>query len=258
MSYKMLEIHFIIIAIEIIIFIVGIAVLWFYKQKWIQKPSESHKQVYSDYLNSEKWDSLKKLALERADYKCELCDATYKAVHHVKYPKKYKNDHIDNLLVVCGKCHAKLHGIREIDNNIDNNVNNDNSFSETVKLGSRSYSFDANTILGKKYLIITESGKRGTRQIEIFEDKFHQITENLNKALLSLQKDIKEPFYETLSVNENTYFFDIKLAVNRSKYLNITTAKKVNNVFERNSIIVFEDESRLFSMCLNKAINYFS
>lgn len=257
----MLEIHSIIILIEIILFIVGIAVLWFYKQKWIQKPSESYKELYSDYLNSEKWDSLKKLALERADYKCELCGATYKAVHHIKYPKNYQYDHIDNLLVVCGKCHAKLHGIRDIDNNIDNNLNNNtnsNSFSETVRLGSRSYSFDVNTILGKKCLIITESGKRGNRQIEIFEDKFHEITKTLSNALLSLQKDIKEPFNENLSVNENTYFFDIKVAVNGSKYLNITTAKKVNNVFERNSIIVFEDESRLFSMCLTKAINYFS
>jgi hypothetical protein len=252
----MLEIHFIIISIEIIIFIVGIAVLWFYKQKWVQKSSESYKELYSDYLNSEKWDSLKKLALERADYKCELCGATYKAVHHVKYPKKYQNDHIDNLLVVCGKCHAKLHGIRDIDNNLNNNGN---SFSETVILGSRSYSFDVNTILGKKCLIITESGKRGNRQIEIFLQKFHELTENLSKALLSLQKDIKEPFYETMSVNENTYFFDIKVAVNGSKYLTITTSKRTaNNLFERHSIIVFDDESRLFSMCLNKVINYFS
>jgi hypothetical protein len=251
----MLEIHFLIISIEIILLIVGIAVLWFYKQKLVQKPSESYEEVYSDYLNSEKWDSLKRLALERADYKCELCGATYKAIHHVKYPKKYQYDHIDNLLVVCGKCHAKLHGIRDIDNNLNNNGT---SFSEQIILGSRSYSFEVkNTSFGKKYLIITESGKRGNRQIEIFEYKFQEVAENLTKAVLSLQRDINEPFSEKLSVNGSTYFFDIKLAVNGSKYLNITTAKrKGSNLFERNNIILFEDESRLFAMSLNKVIDF--
>jgi hypothetical protein len=251
----MLEIHFIIILIEIILLIVGIAVLWFYKKKWVKKPSESDKEVYSDYLNSEKWDRLKRLALERANYTCELCGATYKAIHHVKYPKKYKNDHIDNLLVVCGKCHAKLHGIRDNDNNLNNNGS---SFSEKVILGSRSYSFDVkNTIFGKKCLIITESGKRGNSQIEIFEDKFYEVAENLTKALLSLKKNTNEQFYEKLSVNEYTYFFDVKLAVNGNKYLKITTAKrKGSNLFERNNIIIFEDESHWFAMGLNKVINF--
>lgn len=109
----------------------------------------------------------------------------------------------------------------------------------------------------KKCLIITETGKRGKRQIEIFEDKIHEIAENLTKALLSLNKDIKEPIYDKLSVNEYTYFFDIKLAVNGSKYLKITTAKrKGSNLFERNSINIFEDEAHLFAMGLNKVINF--
>jgi len=251
----MLEIHFIIISIEIIFLIVGIAVLWFYKQSGVKKPSEPYKEIYSDYLNSEKWDSLKRLALERADYKCELCGAIYKAIHHVKYPKKYKNDHIDNLLVVCGKCHAKLHGIRDNDNNLNNNGS---SFSEKVILGSRSYSFDVkNTILGEKFLIITESGKRGNHQIEICEDKFHEVAENLTKAVLSLNKHTHEQFYEKLSVNEYTYFFDVKLTVNGSQYLTITTAQqKGNNLFERNKIMVFDNESLMFAMGLNKVINF--
>ncbi len=50
----MLEIHFIIISIEIISLIVGIAILWFYKQSGVKKPSEPYKEIYSDYLNSEK------------------------------------------------------------------------------------------------------------------------------------------------------------------------------------------------------------
>jgi len=200
---NMLKIHFIIISIEIIVLIVGIAVLWFYKQKWIKKPSEFH---------DEKWDKLKRLA--QADYKCELCGAT-------------KN-------------------------------NNGSSFSEKVISGSRSYSFEVNnTIFGTKCLIITESGKRGNRQIEIFEDKFHEVAENLTKALLSLKKDTNEQFDEHLSVNEYTYFFDIKLAVNGCKYLTITSAKrKGSNLFERNNIIIFEDESPMFAMGLNQVINF--
>lgn len=69
---------------------------------------------YSEYLESLGWGELRKAAYGRAANKCELCKGRAAAVHHVHYPKNgYENDHLDNLVVVCKKCHKLLHGIRE-------------------------------------------------------------------------------------------------------------------------------------------------
>ncbi|RPJ79215.1 MAG: HNH endonuclease [Alphaproteobacteria bacterium] len=67
---------------------------------------------YKEYMDSNEWKSLRKLAYQRAKHKCELCLEKASSVHHVKYPKIYKEDCLDNLVVVCDKCHKLLHGIR--------------------------------------------------------------------------------------------------------------------------------------------------
>lgn len=67
---------------------------------------------YKDYLQSEKWKELRKKARKRAKGKCELCGGVPFNVHHVTYPKNLERDCLDNLLVICKKCHNKLHGIK--------------------------------------------------------------------------------------------------------------------------------------------------
>jgi hypothetical protein len=69
---------------------------------------------YADYLQSPVWDVLRKRAYQRANHKCELCAESAAHVHHVKYPKNFSSDALDNLVVVCEGCHKKLHGIRDI------------------------------------------------------------------------------------------------------------------------------------------------
>ena len=71
------------------------------------------KADYQEYLRSPEWDALRKQVYRRADGNCELCGAPAGAVHHVRYPKQFKDDHPNNLLAVCEDCHKKLHGIRE-------------------------------------------------------------------------------------------------------------------------------------------------
>jgi len=68
---------------------------------------------YKEYLQSDKWKKLRAEARKKAKKKCELCGGEPKNVHHVKYPKCLENDCLDNLLVVCKKCHNKLHGIKD-------------------------------------------------------------------------------------------------------------------------------------------------
>ena len=67
---------------------------------------------YKDYLKSGAWAKLRAKALDRANGQCEFCGDVGMAVHHVRYPKAFKDDHVDNLVVVCKDCHELSHGIR--------------------------------------------------------------------------------------------------------------------------------------------------
>lgn len=72
----------------------------------------SRKDEYQAYLRSPSWRSLSMAARFRAGNRCEFCGMTGDHVHHVKYPKQWAQDHIDNLIVVCSHHHDLLHGIR--------------------------------------------------------------------------------------------------------------------------------------------------
>jgi hypothetical protein len=249
-----MEIHGIIILVELILLAGGYFALRFYRQKESVVKSE-HYEVWSEYMNSKKWEDLRREVLKRADYRCELCNAPYKAVHHIRYPKKYRGDHIDNLLAVCERCHARLHGIR------DETIISDNGilYSEEVRTGSHTYLFHIKNSVGKKYLRVTESGKRGTRYIEVDEDILGKFMENMKKGLIPLKDTQRMRFEEGLSGNDRTYFFEVKSAINESRYLRVTeSVRKDNTVFERDHIIVFEDEVRLFSVGLENTINFIS
>lgn len=69
---------------------------------------------YKQYLQSDEWKDLSAKARERSGYSCEFCGGKPDHVHHVTYPKNrnYSLDCIENLVVCCGSCHAKQHGIR--------------------------------------------------------------------------------------------------------------------------------------------------
>jgi hypothetical protein len=245
--------HFLIIALEIIILLGGFVGLWFYQKRMVSNNTK-YTELYSDYLHSRKWEALRKTALVRADHQCELCNAPYKAVHHIKYPKKYKEDHIDNLLVVCDQCHAKLHGIRD-EQIIEAS---ENCYLEEVKTGSHRYSFQViQAVNGKKCLRIIESGKRGERQIEIMEDNIEKFANNMSAGFASLNNGKLVQFSEKLLTGYLTYFFEIKSAVNDSKYLKVTESRRKDNAtFEQNPIIIFDDEAKLFSIGLDNAINF--
>lgn len=248
-----MKIHFLLILIEITILLGGFIGLWFYRKRTVSD-NPKNPEFYSDYLNSKKWEDLRRNALERASHKCEFCGGPYKAIHHIRYPKRYKNDHIDNLLVVCDKCHAKLHGIR--DEQITEE--SESCYLEEVKTGSHVYSFNVTlSIDGKKCWYIIESGKRGERRIEIMEDNFEKFAQNIKAGLTFLNNNELIQFDEKLLTNDSTYFFEVKFAINKSKYLKVTESKRKGNMtFERSQIIIFEDEAKLFSVGLENVINF--
>lgn len=111
-----LELHLIFVTVELILLVVGV---WLYS-KWLgqkREPSTSSSAElppngYADYLKSNTWEGLRQQAVRRANRQCELCQAPYEVVHHVNHPQTYEEDHLGNLLVVCGSCYGKLHGPR--------------------------------------------------------------------------------------------------------------------------------------------------
>lgn len=247
-----MEIHLIIILAEIIILAGGYLALRFYRQKESVTESE-RSEVWSEYMNSRKWEDLRRKALQRADHRCELCNAPYKAIHHIRYPKKYRDDHIDNLIAVCAKCHAILHGIR------DETIISDNGilYSEEVRTGSHTYIFHLKNSVGKKFLCVTESGRRGTRCIEADEDILQEFTENMKNSLNSLKNTAGMRFEKRISGNDRTYFFEVKSAVNGSKYLKITeSGRRDNTVFERDHVIIFEDEAEMVLVGLDNTMDF--
>ena len=186
----MFENPFIFIAVVIVILGAG---FWLYR-KFLRKEVAREKvsqtdsrEEYKTYLRSEQWRNLKASAIERADYKCELCGKPYKSVHHVKYPKRYEDDHIDNLVVICDQCHTKLHGIREEDTAGKEKA--EAMHVNKLPTPTRTYFFDVKrTVNGDKYLTITEYKKTSREssqrfQVMVFEEDFERFNEGLTEAL---------------------------------------------------------------------------
>lgn len=67
---------------------------------------------YDEYLQSDEWKTRRAQARQRAKNRCEHCGGSPDHVHHVRYPKNFKDDVLENLIVVCESCHMKHHGIR--------------------------------------------------------------------------------------------------------------------------------------------------
>lgn len=67
---------------------------------------------YDEYLKSDEWKARRAQARYRAKNRCEHCGGSPDHVHHVRYPKNFKDDVLENLIVVCESCHMKHHGIR--------------------------------------------------------------------------------------------------------------------------------------------------
>jgi len=64
---------------------------------------------YDDYLQTYHWKEIRKGALRRARYKCQLCNNSGELhVHHKTYDTRGKEGY-DDVIVLCSDCHAKFH-----------------------------------------------------------------------------------------------------------------------------------------------------
>lgn len=72
--------------------------------------SKNRKAEYSAYLQSEAWKSKRRIAIDRAGGRCQLCnaDGCILEVHHRTY-ERFGNEDLGDLTVLCGDCHRAFH-----------------------------------------------------------------------------------------------------------------------------------------------------
>ena len=66
----------------------------------------------------------------------------------------------------------------------------------------------------------------------------------------------KELFKERVVTKNKTYFFDVKEALNGSKYLTVSEARKVGDKNEYSRIMIFEDQMPAFTEGFKKVYLY--
>jgi replicative DNA helicase len=71
---------------------------------------------YQDYLQTEHWQQVRKAALKRAGYRCQLCNR--KGVLHVHHRTYIRRGHElpEDLIVLCRGCHETFHQERRVAN----------------------------------------------------------------------------------------------------------------------------------------------
>lgn len=66
--------------------------------------------AYQEYLQSDHWQSLRLLALERDHFKCTICDSKHRLqVHHLKYRAKFEHSLLEDVVTLCRLCHKAAH-----------------------------------------------------------------------------------------------------------------------------------------------------
>jgi 5-methylcytosine-specific restriction endonuclease McrA len=70
-----------------------------------------NKEEYKAYLQSDYWRVFRRIALEQADWECQLCpqsDPKQLEVHHRTY-KRLGHEKLKDVIVLCHHCHSKHH-----------------------------------------------------------------------------------------------------------------------------------------------------
>lgn len=77
------------------------------------------RRCQNDEADEARFSGMRKVVLERDNYKCTLCGSDYiLQVHHKDVsgrnkPKELTNNSIENLTTLCVVCHAKLHSSKD-------------------------------------------------------------------------------------------------------------------------------------------------
>ncbi len=81
----------------------------FARLNYTQKERQSAYSSYAEYLRHPKFRAVRKIAMERARWRCR-CGARATEVHHDSYPPWGTFDKPEDLMPVCHACHCEIHG----------------------------------------------------------------------------------------------------------------------------------------------------
>jgi len=82
------------------------------KKKRVNSLREKNKAEYRKYLKSEHWQSFREKAINHYGDACCLCGSNEKiSVHHLTY-KNRGHENINDVTVLCDRCHKEIHGIK--------------------------------------------------------------------------------------------------------------------------------------------------
>jgi hypothetical protein len=75
-----------------------------------ERVDELRAMPYDEYLQSEEWRHRRRWILHRAESRCEQCGSRREPlhVHHLTY-ERLGDEHDDDLLVLCARCHLDIH-----------------------------------------------------------------------------------------------------------------------------------------------------
>ena len=60
---------------------------------------------------SPEWQEMRMRVLKRDKFMCQECGSAINVqVHHLRYPDVWGEENIDDLITLCNRCHAKVHG----------------------------------------------------------------------------------------------------------------------------------------------------
>lgn len=78
-----------------------------------KEATKSQKENYDIFLKSEYWKCVRRIKIEEAGGKCQICGSRKKLnVHHNSYAHHYQeHKHLEDLVVLCRNCHEKFHNI---------------------------------------------------------------------------------------------------------------------------------------------------
>lgn len=83
-----------------------------------------HKHTYRfGYLRSEKWQTLRIAALAEKDAKCKICGerSLSNDIHHVYYPPSFWDTKVEDVVILCRRCHEFVHSITDLVEGKDTN-----------------------------------------------------------------------------------------------------------------------------------------
>ena len=86
------------------------AILPAYKQLQEEDMMELKSMPYGEYLQTSHWQAKRREALEHAKKRCQYCGARAVELHvHHKTYERRGDERMDDLIVLCKDCHAKVH-----------------------------------------------------------------------------------------------------------------------------------------------------